>query len=104
MAKKILIALGGNALLRDTEQGTFDQQVFHARQTAHQIEKLLEERYQVAITHGNGPQVGSILLKNEMAKEKIPPMPLDACGAESQGLIGYMIHRELTSINKGKFP
>lgn len=93
--KKILIALGGNALMRSTEKGTWDEQVLHAKHTCHQIEQLLEAGYQVAITHGNGPQVGSILLQNEMSKEKIPAMPLDVCGAESQGMIGYMMQREL---------
>jgi len=103
MAKKILIALGGNALLRAKEEGTFDQQVFHVRHTCRFIHKLIEEGYHVGITHGNGPQVGAILLKNEIAKDKLPPMPLDACGAQSQGLIGYMIQRELHRITHGEF-
>ena len=104
MTKKILIALGGNALLQKGEEGTFDHQVFHARQTCKQIYKLLEEGYEIALTHGNGPQVGNILLQNELTKEKLPAMPLDVCGSESQGLIGYMIQKEFHHVTKGKYP
>jgi carbamate kinase len=100
--KKILIALGGNALMRSNEKGTWDEQVAHARHTCHQIEQLLEAGYHVAITHGNGPQVGSILLQNEIAKEKLPSMPLDVCGAQSQGMIGYMLQKELKHLLKEK--
>lgn len=95
--QKILMALGGNALLRANEKGSDEDQLKHIHETSLQFLKILDAGYFFSITHGNGPQVGAILLQNEMAKEKIPPMPLDICGAESQGLIGYMIQRELLS-------
>ncbi|MEI6243196.1 MAG: carbamate kinase [Chlamydiota bacterium] len=91
--KKILVALGGNALLRSGEKGSAEEQLYHVQETADHFLDLIQSGYSLLITHGNGPQVGSILLANEMAKEKIPPMPLDICGAESQGMIGYMIQR-----------
>lgn len=91
MSKRILIALGGNALARAGEKGTIEEQLSHVRNTATKFLDIIEEGHKIAITHGNGPQVGSILLKNEMASKTLPPMPLDVCGAESQGMIGYMI-------------
>lgn len=97
MKKKVLIALGGNALLRAGEKGTDEEQIAHVKETCSHFLKMLESGYSLAVTHGNGPQVGAILLKNEMSKEKIPVMPLDICGAESQGFIGYMLLREMQS-------
>jgi len=92
---KVLIALGGNAILRHGEKGTAEEQMANVRITAKHLVKLLEEGDRIAITHGNGPQVGDILLKNELAKATLPPMPLDVCGAESQGMIGYMLQQGL---------
>jgi carbamate kinase len=96
--KKVLIALGGNALLRAGERGTDKEQLKHVKETCLHFLKIIEAGYNIAITHGNGPQVGAILLKNELCAEKLPSMPLDICGAESQGFIGYMIQRELFNI------
>ena len=96
--KKVLIALGGNALLRADERGSDKEQLKHVKETCLHFLKIIESGYNIAITHGNGPQVGAILLKNELCSEKLPSMPLDICGAESQGLIGYMIQRELYNI------
>ena len=59
--------------------------------------QMVKAGYHIAVTHGNGPQVGDILLKNELAKETLPPMPLDICGAESQGMIGYMLQQSLNN-------
>ncbi|MDA4115650.1 MAG: carbamate kinase [Thaumarchaeota archaeon] len=92
---KVLIALGGNAILKRGEKGTAEEQMTNVRATARHLVKLLEEGDRLAITHGNGPQVGDILLKNEFAKAILPPMPLDICGAESQGMIGYMLQQGL---------
>jgi carbamate kinase len=92
---KVLIALGGNAILRRGEKGTAEEQMANVRVIAKHLVKLLEEGDRIAITHGNGPQVGDILLKNELAKATLPPMPLDVCGAESQGMIGYMLQQGL---------
>ena len=68
--------------------------------TAKHLTRLIRRGERIAITHGNGPQVGNILLQNEMAKDTIPPMPLDVCGAESQGMIGYLFQRAMeTELN-----
>ena len=93
MKEKVLIALGGNALLRSDEKGTAEEQLKHVEETCRHFNEIIEQGYRVAVTHGNGPQVGAILLQNESAKDEVPSMPLDICGAESQGLIGYMIQR-----------
>jgi carbamate kinase len=97
MDKNILVALGGNAILKHTEKGTAEEQIKNIRGTARHLVKLIQKGYHLAITHGNGPQVGDILLKNELAKSSLPPMPLDICNAESQGMIGYMLQQCLTT-------
>jgi carbamate kinase len=89
----LVIALGGNAILLRGERGTAEEQFAHVRTAAEQIADLIGRGHAVVITHGNGPQVGDILLKNECAKETLPRMPLDVCGAESQGMIGYMLQQ-----------
>ena len=91
----ILVALGGNAILRHGESGTAEEQIHNIRLVCRTLAGLVSAGYHIAITHGNGPQVGDILLKNEMARQTLPPMPLDICGAESQGMLGYMIQQSL---------
>lgn len=93
MKEKVLIALGGNALLQAGEKGTAEDQLKHVDETAKHFLDLIKEGYLISVTHGNGPQVGAILLQNELSSKTIPSMPLDICGAQSQGLIGYMIQR-----------
>jgi carbamate kinase len=93
--RRVLIALGGNAILKHKDSGTAGEQMNNVRQVCHLIARLVQDGYHLAITHGNGPQVGDILLKNEIAKNVLPPMPLDICGAESQGMIGYMLQQSL---------
>jgi carbamate kinase len=92
---RVLVALGGNAILKHGEKGTAEEQVANVRATARHLVRLVEEGDRIAITHGNGPQVGDILLKNELSKATLPPMPLDICGAESQGMIGYILEQAL---------
>jgi carbamate kinase len=101
MNKKIaVVALGGNALIRGNELGTIQQQEKNTYNTCVHLLKLLKNGYELVITHGNGPQVGNIMLRNEAGyKEyKIPQMPLDICVADSQGGIGYMIERQIKNI------
>jgi len=98
----VLIALGGNALQRSGEKGTAEEQLAHVRETSDRCVEILEGGYSLVITHGNGPQVGSILLKNEYSEDKLPPMPLDICGAETQGMIGYMIQQQLYNYLRAK--
>ncbi|KAF5090196.1 carbamate kinase [Methanoculleus horonobensis] len=93
--KGVVIALGGNAILQHRETGTAEEQFANVRQASRRIAEIVAEGYAVAITHGNGPQVGDILLKNEISKDTLPPMPLDVCGAESQGMIGYMLQQSM---------
>lgn len=97
---RVVVALGGNAILQRGERGTYEEQLANVRKTAEQIGKMiLSGKYQVVITHGNGPQVGAILLQNDAGqKYGIPAMPMDVCGAESQGLIGYMIQQCLREV------
>jgi len=96
--KKIVVALGGNVLSTRGES-SIDRQDVIARAAVKHVVKLLEDGNRLVVTHGNGPQVGDILLRNEIAKHTLPPMPLDVCGAESQGMIGYILqqsfHNEL---------
>ena len=95
--ERVVIAVGGNALLRQGDKGTAEEQFKRARETAEYISWIFEGR-EIALTHGNGPQVGSILLQNEQAKDIVPPMPLDVCGAESQGMIGYMLGQSFSNV------
>jgi len=92
---KTLVSLGGNAILKHGQRGTAEEQEANVQNTARHLAALLRKGERIAITHGNGPQVGNILLQNEIAKDKLPQMPLDICGAESQGMIGYMLQRAL---------
>ncbi len=91
----IVIALGGNAILKPHEEGTAQDQMNNITETCRQLVQLLKRGHQLVLTHGNGPQVGAILLQNEAARNQVPPMPLDVCGAQSQGLIGYMFQQAL---------
>ena len=79
--KKLVVALGGNAILKYGEKGTFQDQISNLKLTATQLAPVIASWYQVVITHGNGPQVGNILIQNELAKQEVPAMPLDVCGA-----------------------
>jgi carbamate kinase len=88
---RVVIALGGNALLRRGAEDTVEEMRGSARAAAEQVADIAEAGWEVVVTHGNGPQVGRILLQNEAARGWVAPMPLDVCGAESQGQIGYML-------------
>lgn len=98
---KVLIALGGNALQNKDSDGTAESQLAVVRQTAEYLAELTASNYEIAIVHGNGPQVGRILLSSEAAADVAPPMPLDVCGAMSQGYIGYQVQQALRhALNK----
>ncbi|KOH42710.1 carbamate kinase [Sunxiuqinia dokdonensis] len=98
--KLAVIALGGNALLRDTETGTIEEQERNTTDTLENLVHLLTDGYDLVITHGNGPQVGNILMRNDAGETlyNISPMPLDICVADSQGGIGYMIERMMRNV------
>jgi carbamate kinase len=91
----VVVALGGNAILRRGEKGTFEEQYRNVCETVQRMADLVQNGYKVVITHGNGPQVGATLLRHEAAKSIVPPFPLDVCGSETQGFIGYMIQQAL---------
>jgi len=93
--KKIVVAIGGNSIIPAAKQGTIEEQMELTRATMAQVAKLVEKGHLVAVTHGNGPVVGNIVIRNEMSKNVLPPMPLDVCGADSEGGIGYMIQQSL---------
>ncbi|MEW6230027.1 MAG: carbamate kinase [Bacillota bacterium] len=95
MQTTIVVALGGNAILKPGEKGTAELQMANVQATCRSIVQLVKRGYRVVITHGNGPQVGNILIQNLHARGIVPAMPLDVCGAESQGLIGYMIQQAM---------
>jgi carbamate kinase len=97
--KLVVVALGGNAILQPGQRGTFEEQMKNVHVTCEQLTHMVESgKYKVVVTHGNGPQVGNILLQNEVGKDVAAPMPLYVCGSESQGLIGYMIQQTLTNL------
>lgn len=100
MTKIAVVALGGNALLRENEIGTIEQQETNTTDTLENLIFLLNAGYELVITHGNGPQVGNILMRNDAGHQMydIAPMPLDICVADSQGGIGYMIERMMRNV------
>ena len=93
--KTALVALGGNSLLRPEDRGTVEEQLEHMRTTCSLLADMVEEGYELVLTHGNGPQVGNILLQNDIASGTVPRMPLDICVAQTQGQIGYLFQRTL---------
>jgi carbamate kinase len=100
MTKIAVVALGGNALLREDEVGTIEQQEKNTTDTLENLIFLLNSGYELVVTHGNGPQVGNILMRNDAGQQiyNIAPMPLDICVADSQGGIGYMIERMMRNV------
>jgi len=94
-SKRVLVTLGGNAILPARGTGTFEEQCAVTRATMQPIAQWIKAGTEVVLSHGNGPIVGNILIRNEAARDQIPPMPLDVCGADSQGGIGYMMQQSL---------
>ncbi len=95
--KTALVALGGNSLLHPDDDGTVEEQYERMRSTCRILGDMIESGYELVLTHGNGPQVGNILMQNELSSQVVPPMPLDVCVAQSQGQIGYIFQQVLTS-------
>lgn len=94
-SKLIVIAIGGNSLIEDSKHVTVSSQYEAARKTAHHIVRLVQAGHRVVIAHGNGPQVGFILLRAEYAKSILHAVPLDSCVADTQGAIGYQLQMAL---------
>lgn len=98
MAKKVaVVAIGGNSLIKDAKHQTVEDQYLAAKETCHHIVDMIEAGWDVAIGHGNGPQVGFILRRSEIASkvEGMHELPLEVCGADSQGAIGYALQQNL---------
>ena len=100
MKKRAVVALGGNAILRGNEEGTIVQQEKNVTDTLENLVPLLRDGYELVLTHGNGPQVGNILMRNDAGEQlyDIAPMPLNICVADSQGGIGFMIERMMRNV------
>jgi carbamate kinase len=90
-----VLALGGNAILQRNQEGTFEEQYENVKSTATQIATLVDQGLRIVIVHGNGPQIGATVIRHEMGRTKVPPLPLHACGAETQGFLGYIIQQSL---------
>lgn len=107
MKKLAVVAIGGNSLITDPEHQTVEDQYLAAAETDHHIAGLVAAGWDVVITHGNGPQIGFILRRSELASHELHEVPLDVCGADTQGAIGYLLQQnlindfELMGIDKG---
>lgn len=92
---RMVIALGGHAILRRGEDGTIEQQLEHADECMHSIARIAKKGHPIILTHGNGPIVGNIVIQNQAVRDRIPPMPLFICDADSEGGIGFMLQMTL---------
>jgi len=99
--KSMVLAIGGNSLIRPGEAGTIAEQAANARRIASQVVRLVRKGYRIVLTHGNGPQVGAELLLSERAAGQVPGHPLDVCDASTQGEMGYLLQQALiTEMNR----
>ena len=99
MRKLAVVAFGGNALLRGGQKGTYQEQIENVEQTCESLYNLLQRNYNIVIGHGNGPQVGNVMLQHEEGKRAgIEAMPMDFCVAETQGSIAYLIEMGLRNV------
>jgi carbamate kinase len=101
--KRIVIALGGNAIKLPHQRGSYEEQFANVRSASHHIVEFIQRGFEVVITHGNGPQVGSLLVQQEMGTSQVPAQPMDICTAMTQGQLGYILQQtlmnELKSVN-----
>lgn len=96
---KILLALGGNALLAKGQKGTAEEQRENVAKTCKSISRIVEQGHELVVTHGNGPQIGNLLIQQELGKERVAEMPMDVCDAMTQGQLGYLIQSELEKVS-----
>jgi carbamate kinase len=95
LAKLAVVAFGGNALLRPEDRGTQEEQIARAKQAARWLAEVVRLGYKLIVVHGNGPQVGNILVQNEEASTKIPPQTLDVCVAQTEGSMGFLLQQAI---------
>jgi carbamate kinase len=93
--KKIVIALGGNAIKQWNQKGSAEEQFENVKRSCSHIVKIIKRGFHIVITHGNGPQIGNLLIQQERGIREVPPQPVDICDAMTQGQIGYMIQQVL---------
>ncbi len=99
MSKLAVVAFGGNALLRSGQKGTYQEQLQNVKQTCQSLHSLIERGYNLVIGHGNGPQVGNVMLQHEAGRQLgIEAMPMDFCVAETQGSIAYLIEMGMRNV------
>jgi carbamate kinase len=96
---RIVIAVGGNALLRESQRGTWAEQLSSARDVARAVVALHEDGHEVVLTHGNGPQVGTLMLQHAMGEPQVPALPLHALGAMTQGELGYLLQTGIAEVD-----
>ncbi len=103
MKKLAIIALGGNAIQNSNEKGTYEEQIRNVENTMLSIvDMYATDKYDLVITHGNGPQVGRLLIQNARARNEVPEMPMFVCGAMTQGQLGYFIQQSLGNVANSK--
>jgi carbamate kinase len=103
MIRRLLVALGGNAIKQPAEKGTHEEQMRNVETASLQIAQLIKHGYELVVTHGNGPQVGNLAIQQEAAIDQVPSLPLVTLGAMTQGQIGYMMQQNLQNIlNRSK--
>ncbi len=100
MGKRAVFALGGNALIRDEKHQTVEDQYLALEQASWHIAEMIKAGWEVVITHGNGPQIGFILRRSELAARELHQVPLDVCGADAEGAIGYALQQNLGNVFK----
>jgi carbamate kinase len=93
--QRVVVAIGGNSLITDADHQSVEDQYLAAAETDHHIADLVEQGLDVVVVHGNGPQVGFILRRSELAAHELHEVPLDVCGADTQGAIGYLLQQNL---------
>ena len=100
MKRIAMVAFGGNALLRSGQKGTYQEQLANVEQTCEQLYNLLERGYFLVLGHGNGPQVGTVMLQQEAGRQlfNLESMPMDYCGAQTQGAIAYLIEQGMNRV------
>lgn len=99
---RLVVALGGNAILRRDERGTADEQRVGIREACEGLADLAASGHSLIVVHGNGPQVGALLIQHDAARTTVPPMPLDVLVAQTQGGIGYLLQQELDAALRGR--
>jgi carbamate kinase len=98
---RIVVAIGGNALIAAGEDGAWDRQLDHARTIAEEVVALRGAGHELVLTHGNGPQVGALALQQELGEAEVPALPLDALTAMTQGQIGYLLETAIAQVDRG---